>query len=47
MESYFQLGSVTLWDLKASSLGPLQIVYMTLNIISGALARNQRLAIGN
>jgi hypothetical protein len=34
MESYWQLVGMTLWDLQASSLGPSQIVYVTLNTIN-------------
>ena len=28
---------MTLWDLKASSLGPLQIVYVILNTTNGVV----------
>ena len=32
--SYGQLMHVTLWNLEASNLGPLQIVHVTLNTIN-------------
>ena len=35
--SYWQLTDVTHWDLQASSLGPLQIVYVTLNTINNVV----------
>ena len=35
MESYWQLVGVILWDIKVSSLGPLQMVCMTPNTING------------
>ena len=35
MESYWQLVGMTLCGLYPSSLGPLQIVYVTINAING------------
>jgi hypothetical protein len=41
MKSYLQVAGVTLWDLQASSWGPLQIVYVTLNTTNNEITNEQ------